>query len=162
MEREVGSRESHLSHDTILPCLSFLQDIWNRNVEQHHLFERQLDASMIYIRRCRYNLTPTPPPSPVPEPTPELTTIDTTEYNLDPSRPFSPTALRKHMDTYILMLAGHLEAEIDTLRPEYFEKMGEKAMKEVNAKAEKLMQIYDPAWFLCCAVGEWESGRYSY
>lgn len=63
------------------------------------------------------------------------------------------------MDTWILTLAQHLRAEIDTLKPEYFEKVGEENMKEIDGKVTVQMQVYDPAWFLCCAIGESESFR---
>ena len=114
---------------------------------------------MMYLRKCRINLSPAVSPSPLPEPTEALANLDLSVYaGLDPNKPFSPAALRAHMDSWILVLAKHLNAEIDTLKPEYFERIGEKKMKDVDAEATKLMEIYDPAWFLCSAVGRSKTG----
>ncbi len=51
------------------------------------------------------------------------------------------------MDTWILVLASHLKDEIQTLHPEYFDRIGKEEEKEVDRKAQEMMQVYDPAWF---------------
>ena len=97
---------------------SCVQDIWNQNVEQHHLFEKQLDATMMYLRKCRMNLSPAPSPSPLPEPTDALANLDLSAYaGLDPTKPFSPAALRAHMDSWMLVLAGHLNVRLTRSNP---------------------------------------------
>jgi hypothetical protein len=106
---------------------------------------------MLYIRQCRMNLTPTPPPSPVPMP--ELPDLDLASYGLDPSKPFLPAVLRAYMDTFMLVLAKHMAEEIETVKPEYFEKIGQEMMKDADAKTLKHIQHYDPAWFACGAIG---------
>ncbi|CAD6578401.1 MAG: hypothetical protein TREMPRED_002171 [Tremellales sp. Tagirdzhanova-0007] len=123
-------------------------DVWTRNVEQHHLFSEALEATWLYLRKCRENLSPTPLPSPVPEPDEEINSIDLTKYGLDPTKPFSPTVLRAHMDTWVLVLAQHLLEEIDTLKPELMKKIGEKELKAIDAVVVKSLQAYDPSWFL--------------
>ena len=103
---------------------------------------------MIYLRRCRANLTPSPSSSPS-EPNLDLANLDLSYYkDLESSKPFSPSALRAHMDTWILVLASHLKDEIQTLHPEYFDRIGKEEEKEVDRKAQEMMQVYDPAWFL--------------
>ena len=55
------------------------QDIWTRNVERHHTFATQLDATWLYLRQCRSNHTPTPPSS-VAVPPPDIANLDVTVY----------------------------------------------------------------------------------
>ena len=130
------------------------QDIWTRNIEQHHAFTVELDATWLYLRRCRSNLKPTPPPSPVPEPPPDVANLDMSVYpDLDPTKPFSSDALRTHIDTWILSLAHHLNEEILTLAPEHMEKIGEKEIKRIDGEAQKHLQVFDPSWFLCAFMG---------
>ena len=80
--------------------------------------------------------------------------MDLTKYDgLDPTKAFSPTALRAHMDSWVLTLAQHLFEEIDTLKPEYMEKIGENRLKAIDAEVVKYLQSYDPSWFLSNFMG---------
>lgn len=94
--------------------------------------------------------------SPVPEPPVEITNTDLSVYEgLDPNKPFSPDALRAHIDRYLLPLGHHLLDECSTLKPEYMEKVGEKAAKRIDVETETYLRQYDPSWFLCGFVGEY-------
>ena len=67
---------------------------------------------------------------------------------------FQHQTLQAHMETWVPHLAQHMTSELDTLKPEYMDKVG----KEVYVKSDKAtlkhLQSFDPAWFLCAAFGE--------
>ena len=131
-----------------------------KNVEQHAGFAAQLNASWLYVRACRANLTPPPKVSPVPPPTEEELRADPADHGLDPKLGFQPQAFRAEMDKWLLPLAVHLEEEIVTLDPKWIEKMGEPEFIRQGKATEKYLQSYDPAWFLVSAIGESALIRY--
>jgi hypothetical protein len=71
--------------------------------------------------------------------------------NIDVTKPYDPQGLRRHIDSFIMLLAEHLRDEIDTLRPELIEKIGEKNDREIRKNVQAHLQSYDPKWFLCSA-----------
>jgi hypothetical protein len=134
-----------------------VQDIWNRNVAEHHLFSEALDATWLYVRHCRAALAPAAwPPTPVPEPSDAIKSIDMTRYsaNLDLTHPFDPMGFRRHIDGFMPSLIEHLRDEIDTLAPEVIEPMGQKADEELRKMVQTHLKGYDPKWFLCSAFSE--------
>ena len=74
--------------------------------------------------------------------------------NLDLGTPFSATALQNHMDTFLGDLSSHMSSELETLKPEHLDKIGEEKLKEIMSKATTLLRHHDPAWFLCALMGE--------
>jgi hypothetical protein len=123
------------------------------NIEEHHLFDIPMDATWLYLRRCRAALTPPPPASPVPEPPAEVLAIDLGRYGLDPSRPFDPQALRTHIEGWARPLVEHLKDEIHTISPEYIAKVGQGNIETLDKAVLKHLQGYDPSWFLCSVYG---------
>ena len=90
----------------------------------------------------------------MPEPPLEIANIDLSVYHgLDPSKPFSPDALRAHMNTYLLSIARHLAEEIASLAPDYMEKVGEKNIKRIAKELQIHFSNYDPSWFLGMFLG---------
>nr|XP_031861133.1 uncharacterized protein CI109_003494 [Kwoniella shandongensis]KAA5528205.1 hypothetical protein CI109_003494 [Kwoniella shandongensis] len=136
------------------------EDLWLRNVEEHHTFDKALDATWLYVRHQRSLLTTIP--SPVPEPTDEFkATIDLSEYpDLDFDKPFDAAAFRRHIDGFIMPLAKHLGAEIETLKPELMERIGKDGMIQINKGVEARLKAYGPAWFLCSAISEYHLRSY--
>jgi hypothetical protein len=135
--------------------LTEAQNIWEKNVEEHHMFAEPLDACWLYLRRCRAALSPAPQPatSPVPAPSQEVEGIDMSAYPTLNSTRFDPNVLRKHMDTFITPLAAHLTEEIDTLTPEIMLRVGQEGDKLLRAEMQKVMMAYEPSWFLCSVFG---------
>jgi hypothetical protein len=129
------------------------------NVNQHHLFARPLDACWLYVRRLRPLLDAKAGvktrPSPVPEPPEVVSAIDPAEFGLDISKPFDPAALRREMDKWVPHGSRHMQEEIETLRPEFFDSMGEKRYMESEGILVKHLQAMDPTWFLVSCIGEW-------
>ncbi|RSH93904.1 hypothetical protein EHS25_006556 [Saitozyma podzolica] len=129
-------------------------DIWSRNVAEHHIFSEALDATWLYVRHCRAALTPAAwPPTPVPEPNDAIKSIDMTRYSadLDMSKPFDPAGFRRHIDGFMPSLIEHLRDEIDTLAPDLIEPMGQQADDELKKIVQSHLRGYDPKWFLCSA-----------
>ena len=143
------------SHSLSLLTSSLSQQVWRHNVEQHHIFHPALDAAWLYVHKCRQNLTPTPQKITVPVPPPRIQAIDLSQnaYFKSSMNAFDPKAFQDQMDTWVLPLVTHLRDEIDTLKPEYMEKIGEKVVEEDHKAVLKTFGEYDPAWFLCCAIG---------
>jgi hypothetical protein len=136
-----------------------VQDIWSRNVAEHHIFSEALDATWLYVRHCRAALTPAAwPPTPVPEPNDAIKSIDMTRYSadLDMSKPFDPAGFRRHIDGFMPSLIEHLRDEIDTLAPDLIEPMGQQADDELKKIVQSHLRGYDPKWFLCSAFSESE------
>jgi hypothetical protein len=128
------------------------------NVDQHHLFARPLDACWLYVRRLRPLLDPKAGlktlPSPVPEPPAVVAAIDPAEFGLDITKPFDPAALRREMDKWVPDCVRHMQEEIETLRPEFFDSMGKKRYMESEGILVKHLQAMDPTWFLVSCIGE--------
>ncbi len=62
--------------------------------------------------------------------------------------------MRAHIDTYLVPLTKHLQTEIDTLKPEFIEKIGEKEFKRVDKEVENHLRSYEPNWSLCSLLGK--------
>ncbi|KAK8869579.1 hypothetical protein IAR55_000146 [Kwoniella newhampshirensis] len=123
-------------------------DIWLRNIEEHHTFETPLHAGWHYVRYQRSRLVIDP--SPIPEPKDDH--LDMSQYpDLDLEKPFDPIAFRRHMASFVFPLVKHLGAEISTLAPELIEKVGQGVLKEIMSSVEKDYKSYNPSWFLCAA-----------
>ena len=134
------------------------QPMLERNIKEHHAFSHAMDATWLYLRKCRALLQPTPRPSPIPEPPADVNEIDLGQFGLDPAAGFNPQALRKHMDSWMLALAKHLADEIDTLTPEYIISVGKDNITQINKDVVKHLQSYDPTWFLCSTYCKCSSG----
>jgi len=134
------------------------QDHWSHNAVEHHTFDQNLEAAMLYVRYCRQNLTPTPAPSPIPEPSPALVAIYDKYPLLDATKPFDHQVFRKHLDEIIVIFGQHMVDEIETLRQDKVEQIGEKNLVEINAGIQKVLMAYGPEWFLCPAYGEFPDG----
>ena len=131
------------------------QDIWQRNIEEHHTFSPAIDTTWLFIRHQRTKLSVSP--TPVPPPSEEISKLDTSSFKLDFDTAFDPLALRQHIDGYLLPLAQHLLDEIATLAPEYLELVGKPEYDKLMDHAQKHLMAYDPAWFLCSMFGgSWE------
>ncbi|WWD09893.1 hypothetical protein V865_008022 [Kwoniella europaea PYCC6329] len=133
-------------------------DIWSRNVSEHHTFDQALDATWLYIRSCQEKLPVADGDSkrvksPVPPPSSELIkSIDLKSFpNLDFDEPFDVVGFRKHIESFIVPLVEHLGSEIDTLTPELMDGVGPEGDKDVRKWLDSHLKAYDPAWFLCSA-----------
>lgn len=113
---------------------------------------------MLYVRYCRQNLTPTPASSPIPEPSPALVAIYDKYPLLDATKPFDSQVFRKHLDEIIVIFGQHMVDEIETLRQDKIEQIGEKNLTEINAGIQKVLMAYGPEWFLCPAYGRSRGG----
>ncbi|RSH91911.1 hypothetical protein EHS25_009281 [Saitozyma podzolica] len=113
------------------------------NVDQHHLFARPSMPAGSGVKTR---------PSPVPEPPEVVSAIDPAEFGLDISKPFDPAALRREMDKWVPHCSRHMQEEIETLRPEFFDSMGEKRYMESEGILVKHLQAMDPTWFLVSCI----------
>lgn len=132
----------------------FILDHSNRltkNVNEHGIFEKQLIATWLYVRRCRSLLSPIPPKSPVCSPPDDILEMDISQFGLHPENGFSVEEFRDHLDEWVLPVMRHLNA--GTLDPEFIRKMGENNYEETNKAVQKHLQANDPAWFLVSVVG---------
>ena len=146
-----GLVSSHASHTVVLMSN---QDVWNRNVEQHHTFKDAIAITALYLRQCYQNL-PTPVVSPIPKPS--ITTTSLRELQKPPllsSNYFDPAQLRAHVDTWLPTLVEHLAEEMETLKSELLEKVGERGVKEATTAFMLYHRQWDPKWHLCDIVGE--------
>ena len=134
------------------------KDIWEKNVEQHHLFESALALSWVYVRHARSALSPKPPPSPVPAPGADVINVANSAKaqfpELDFEKPFNARALRKQMEVWLPVATKHMADEIDTLSPEWMERVGQEALNRSGAELMKAMKAEGPHWALCSAFCE--------
>jgi hypothetical protein len=132
-------------------CLIFAhdKDLWGQNALDHHTFDQNLEAAMLYVRYCRQNLKPTPAPSPVAEPSQELITVYNKYPNLDASAHFNPKLFRDHLDGAFEQFGRHMVEEIKTLSKENVEKIGEKNLDRIDVGLKKELMAHEPEWFLC-------------
>jgi hypothetical protein len=125
------------------------QDLWGQNALDHHTFDQNLEAAMLYVRYCRQYLKPTPPLSPVAEPSQALIAVYDKYPNLDASAHFNPKVFRDHLDGVFEQFGRHMVEEIKTLSKENIEKIGEKNLERINVGLKKVLMDHEPEWFLC-------------
>jgi len=125
------------------------QDLWGKNAMDHHTFDQNLEAAMVYVRYCRQNLEPTPAPSPVSEPVEDLVDAYDKFPNLDADQPFNPKVFRTHLDQVFTEFGQHMVDEIETLSKANVEKIGEKNLNKINEGLQKALMAHGPEWFLC-------------
>lgn len=130
------------------------QDLWGQNALDHHTFDQNLEAAMVYVRYCRQNLLPTPTPSPVPEPSQELLDVYNKYPILNSKESFNPKIFKTHLDEVFVVFGRHMVDEIKTLSKENIEKIGEKNFEKINMGVNKVLMALGPEWFLCSACCE--------
>ena len=71
-----------------------------KNIEEHHAFSTPLEATWLYLSRCRAGLVPAPSACPVPTPPDRIQSIDLKPFGLD-QPDFSADAFRRHLDSSV-------------------------------------------------------------